>query len=55
MIGEESHLTDAPKMEGSLIIYEAESIEEVRKIVETDVYYTGNVVSMVLPSCIKLY
>ena len=55
MIGEESHLTDAPKMEGSLIIYEAESIEAVRKIVETDVYYTGNVVSTILPSCVESY
>ena len=32
------------KMTGSLMFYEAESIEEVRKIIESDIYYTSGVV-----------
>lgn len=32
------------KMIGSVIFYEAESIEEVRKVVESDPYYTGGAV-----------
>ncbi|KIK68913.1 hypothetical protein GYMLUDRAFT_67616 [Collybiopsis luxurians FD-317 M1] len=37
---------DAPvKPVGSLIIYEAENINIVRKMVEEDVYYTSGVVS----------
>ncbi len=31
-------------MAGSLMFFEAESIEEVRKIVESDIYYTSGVV-----------
>lgn len=31
------------KMTGSFLVLEAENIEEVRKFVESDVYYTGNV------------
>ena len=34
------------KMNGSVLIAEASSIEEVREIVEGDVYYTNNVVSL---------
>ncbi len=38
---------NAPKTPfGSLIIYEAESIEEVRKWVEEDIYYTSGVVGL---------
>ena len=33
------------KMNGSLLIAEASSIEEVKEIVESDAYYTNNVVS----------
>lgn len=36
------------KMTGSLMFYEAESIEEVRKIVESDIYYTSGVVRLSL-------
>jgi len=36
------------KMIGSLMFYEAESIEEVRKIVESDIYYTSGVVRLSL-------
>jgi hypothetical protein len=36
------------KMTGSLMFYEAESIEEVRKMVESDIYYTNGVVSLLL-------
>jgi hypothetical protein len=32
------------------MFFEAESIEEVRKIVESDTYYTSGVVSHTLPS-----
>ncbi len=32
------------KMMGSVIFYEAESIEEVRKVVESDPYYADGVV-----------
>jgi uncharacterized protein YciI len=34
------------KMIGSLVFYEAESIEEVRKMVESDIYYTSGVVRL---------
>lgn len=36
------------KMIGSLVFYEAESIEEVRKMVESDIYYTSGVVRLPL-------
>jgi hypothetical protein len=36
------------KMTGSLLFYEAESLEEVRKIVEADTYYTSGVVRLPL-------
>ena len=32
------------KMTGSMLLYEAESIDTVREIVEKDVYYVNNVV-----------
>lgn len=35
-------------MVGSMMVFEAENIEAVRKIVEQDVYYTGGVVRMFL-------
>jgi hypothetical protein len=41
---------DKVKMTGSLIFFEAESIEEVRKIVESDIYYTSGVVRLTFPS-----
>ncbi|KAH9995508.1 hypothetical protein BJV77DRAFT_990680, partial [Russula vinacea] len=34
---------DRNKITGSLAFYEAESIEEVRKVVESDIYYTSGV------------
>jgi uncharacterized protein len=33
------------KMVGSVVVYEAESVEEVKKIVQRDPYYAANVVS----------
>jgi len=36
------------KMTGSLMFYEAESIEEVRKMVESDIYHTSGVVRLLL-------
>jgi hypothetical protein len=41
---------DRAKMIGSLMFCEAESIEEVRKIVESDIYYTSGVVRLTFPS-----
>ena len=38
-----------PKMIGSLMFFEAESIEEVRKTVESDIYYTSGVVRLTSP------
>jgi hypothetical protein len=35
-------------MTGSLMFYEAESMEEVRKMVESDIYYTSGVVRLLL-------
>ena len=37
------------KLNGSLLIMEASSIEEVKNIVEGDVYYSNNVVSPLAP------
>jgi hypothetical protein len=34
------------KMIGSVLVYEAESLEEVRKVVESDIYYKSGVVSL---------
>ena len=39
-------------MTGSLMFFEAESIEEVRKIVESDIYYTSGVVRLTFPSSV---
>jgi uncharacterized protein YciI len=41
---------DSEKMVGSMIIYEAESLDAARKLVENDIYYTSGVVSH-LPVC----
>lgn len=38
------------KMVGSMMIFRAETIEEVRQIVESDVYYTAGVVGFPLSS-----
>ena len=37
-------------MIGSVMFFEAESVEAVRKIVESDIYYTGGVVRLTFPS-----
>ena len=42
----ESILTSEKKMVGSVLICEAESIEDVKKMVEGDIYYTSGVVSL---------
>ena len=41
-------------MTGSLILYEAESIEEVRKVVESDIYFTSGVVRLLPLSASRL-
>ena len=41
---------DRNKITGSLFYLEAESIDEVRKIVESDIYYTSGVVRLAFPS-----
>jgi uncharacterized protein len=38
-------VTSSPKMTGSVLILQAENIDVVKKIVETDIYYTTGVVS----------
>ncbi|THH20524.1 hypothetical protein EUX98_g8566 [Antrodiella citrinella] len=43
MIQDGSQLTDQPKMQGSLMVYEAASLDDVWKIIKEDVYYTGRV------------
>jgi hypothetical protein len=43
---------DMTKMAGSLMFFEAETIEEVRKIVESDIYYTSGVVRLTFPGSI---
>jgi hypothetical protein len=37
--------TSSPKMTGSVLILQAENIDIVKKIAETDIYYTTGVVS----------
>jgi len=37
------------KMIGSMIIFEAENIAEVRNMVESDIYYSSGVVSSLSP------
>ncbi|KAJ6532760.1 hypothetical protein DFH09DRAFT_993709 [Mycena vulgaris] len=39
----ESLLSEDKKMIGSMFIFEAENIEEVKKIIENDIYYTSGV------------
>jgi len=43
MIQDGTQLADKPKMQGSLMVYSAASIDEVWKLVKEDVYYTGGV------------
>lgn len=53
MVAEESlREEDASKrkMEGSLMIYEAGSLAEVREYIHSDPYWVGNVVSLFLHS-----
>lgn len=44
LVTPETHTAEQKKMIGSLLIIEAESLEAVRKMVESDIYYTSNVV-----------
>ncbi|KAI0691508.1 hypothetical protein BC835DRAFT_1360226 [Cytidiella melzeri] len=43
MVSPDTYDTPDRKMVGSMMVFEAENIEAVRKIVEEDVYYTGGV------------
>ena len=45
MITPETYKTDQKKMAGSTLIYAGDSIEQIREIVENDIYYKSNVVS----------
>jgi len=40
--------TSKPKMTGSMLIVQAENIDVVKKLIETDIYYTTGVVSLFL-------
>ena len=44
LVTPETHTAEQKKMVGSVLIIEAESLDEVRKMVESDIYYTSNVV-----------
>ena len=48
MITPETYKTDQKKMAGSTLIYAGDSIEQIREIVENDIYYKSNVVSGLL-------
>ncbi|KIP08660.1 hypothetical protein PHLGIDRAFT_29453 [Phlebiopsis gigantea 11061_1 CR5-6] len=39
----ETYQTADKKLTGSVLVFEAESLEDVRKLVESDVYWTSNV------------
>ena len=45
MISPETYDKPERKLIGSLMVFEAESLEEVRNVMENDVYYTSGVVS----------
>ena len=44
MISPETYDKPERKLIGSLMVFEAESLEEVRKVIEDDVYYRTGVV-----------
>ena len=52
----ETYQTENKKLVGSMLIFEMESLEAVRQLVESDVYWTSNVVrdSSILWRC-RLY
>ncbi|CAL1711987.1 unnamed protein product [Somion occarium] len=43
MITPETYKTDQKKMAGSVMIFSANTLEEVRELIENDIYYKGNV------------
>ena len=50
LISPETYQTSEKKMIGSLGIYEAESLEAVKKVIEEDIYYTAGVVRPICTS-----
>lgn len=46
---ESIQLGSEKKMVGSVLIFEAETLEAVRKVVERDIYYTSGVVCLPKP------
>ena len=44
LLAPETHQTADKKLIGSMLVFEMESLEDVRKLVESDVYWTSNVV-----------
>lgn len=45
MLSPESITGGEKKMVGSVMFFEMESLEDVRKLIESDIYYTSGVVS----------
>ncbi|KAH8103575.1 hypothetical protein BXZ70DRAFT_740227 [Cristinia sonorae] len=43
LVEDGTEFTESPKMKGSLMVYEATSIDEVWKLIKEDIYYTSNV------------
>jgi len=43
LITPDTYTSDVRKMAGSLMIFETESIEATRELIESDIYYTSNV------------
>ncbi|KIP08665.1 hypothetical protein PHLGIDRAFT_104012 [Phlebiopsis gigantea 11061_1 CR5-6] len=43
LISPETYRSEQKKLIGSAGLYEAESIEEIRKVIEEDIYYTSGV------------
>ena len=49
LVSPETHQTEQKKLIGSAGVYEAASLEEVRKVIEEDIYWTAGVV------CVSIY
>lgn len=47
MITPETYKTDEKKLAGSTMIFSGDSLEQIREIVENDLYYKNNVVRSV--------
>ncbi len=46
MVSPDTYASNQKNMIGSMLVYQAESIEDVKQLVEQDIYYTSNVVRL---------